>query len=435
MSAIVTKFICSTIMAISGLIVVKKLSQSQIKITNFRSAILLLCVVALPIANYNVEYTYLSTISIYLMTIFAYKYILNISLTKAFIADSILMIFMIMFDWIFTNLLSLFFSVEFIRSTWYINISFNLLTGLGLIAMFSIKIINQKLSNFVDKIECRKMTSIIIFFIITVITMSGILYLFFIDCKLEQLLSTNSLILIILFLLVIILVSERNNYDKLALDYDNLFDCIQTFEEWIENEQLNRHEYKNQLAVLRCMTKEKKVKEKIDDIINGYIDIDDKTITKVKNIPRGGIKGLLYYKIIVARKQKLNIDIDIDKNVSKMLKILNKQEMKIISQLVGIYCDNAIEAACETKKKVVLIELYEINDFVNIVISNTYDKNKDISNRYQKGITTKGEGRGNGLYFASKLLSKNKWIEEHQDIRNDYYIQKIIIKKNTKNAL
>ena len=25
------------------------------------------------------------------------------------------------------------------------------------------------------------------------------------------------------------------------------------------------------------------------------------------------------------------------------------------------------------------------------------------------------KGRGNGLYFAKKLLSKNKWIEEKQD--------------------
>ena len=29
------------------------------------------------------------------------------------------------------------------------------------------------------------------------------------------------------------------------------------FEDWIEKEQLNRHEYKNQLAVLRCLTKGK----------------------------------------------------------------------------------------------------------------------------------------------------------------------------------
>ena len=257
--------------------------------------------------------------------------------------------------------------------------------------------------------------------------MSGVLYLSFLRCGLEALFTTSSLILVILFLLVVILITERNSYDKLATDYDSLFKCIQTFEEWIENEQLNRHEYKNQLAVLRCMTKERKVKDKIDDIISGYIDIDDSIITKVKNIPSGGIKGLLYYKIIVAKKHNLNIDVDIDKKISKILKQLNKQEMKVLSQLIGIYCDNAIEAASETKKKIVLIELYEIDNAINIVISNTYNKSNDISNRYQKGITTKGQGRGNGLYFASKILSRNKWLKEEQNIRNEYYIQKIIV--------
>lgn len=414
-------------MAISGLVIVKKLSNSQIKLAKFRNAILLLCVITLPITNYNVEYTYVSTISIYLMTIFAYKYILNISLIKAFTSDSILMVFMLLLDLLIGIIMSIFVPIETIRTTWYLNILSNILMSISLLLLFNLKCINNKLILFIEKIEKGKYSNIIIFFIITVISMSGVLYLSFLRCGLEALFTTSSLILVILFLLVVILITERNSYDKLATDYDSLFKCIQTFEEWIENEQLNRHEYKNQLAVLRCMTKERKVKDKIDDIISGYIDIDDSIITKVKNIPSGGIKGLLYYKIIVAKKHNVNIDVDIDKKISKILKQLNKQEMKVLSQLIGIYCDNAIEAASETKKKIVLIELYEIDNAINIVISNTYNKSNDISNRYQKGITTKGQGRGNGLYFASKILSRNKWLKEEQNIRNEYYIQKIIV--------
>ena len=50
-------------------------------------------------------------------------------------------------------------------------------------------------------------------------------------------------------------------------------------------------------------------------------------------------------------------------------------------------------------------------------------------NRNKKGISTKGEGRGNGLYYASNILSKNKWLESKQEVIDEYYIQTLSIKK------
>ena len=61
--------------------------------------------------------------------------------------------------------------------------------------------------------------------------------------------------MISLGIMALIFVKNRNSYNELTDEYDSLFSYIQNFEEWIEKEQLNRHEYKNQLAVLRCLTK------------------------------------------------------------------------------------------------------------------------------------------------------------------------------------
>ena len=55
--------------------------------------------------------------------------------------------------------------------------------------------------------------------------------------------------------LVIILIIEKSNYDKLLTEYDGLFKYVKIFEDWIENEQFNRHEYKNQLAVIKGLSK------------------------------------------------------------------------------------------------------------------------------------------------------------------------------------
>ena len=80
----------------------------------------------------------------------------------------------------------------------------------------------------------------------------------------------------------------------------------------------------------------------------------------------------------------------------------------------------------------ILIEIYEINDVANIVISNTCKENKVLLNRYDKGVSTKGKGRGNGLYFAKKMLTKNTWIEESQEIIDGYYIETLKITKKRK---
>ena len=100
-------------------------------------------------------------------------------------------------------------------------------------------------------------------------------------------------------------------------------------------------------------------------------------------------------------------------------------------KLVGIYFDNAIEAAIETNEKYIMLEMYELNDSIKIVISNTYQNTVPASDRSRKGVSTKGNDRGNGLYFANNIISKNKWIEPKQEEIDSLYVQTLIIKKES----
>ena len=67
---------------------------------------------------------------------------------------------------------------------------------------------------------------------------------------------------------------------------------------------------------------------------------------------------------------------------------------------------------------------------VSFVFSNTFKKNKNMKDRNKKGVSSKGEGRGNGLYFAEKIIKENTWLEQKQEIIDNYYIQQIIIKNS-----
>lgn len=432
MSVLITKFICSAIMAVVGLIVVKNISGSKEKLLSIKSIVLMICLIIVPAVMHTTEYTNLYTIIIYLITIVTYKYILDISFPKAIISCGALFLILFLLDFISSIFFAMFISVDQMRNTWYINLGINIIYSIVLMIIFKNKRICTHFIVFIEKLSQKRQINIVIFLLLAVIAMSTLLYLLGNNYELNAVFTTNFLIFLIFFLLVIILVGEKNSYVKLSDDYESLFHYVKIFEDWIEDEQLIRHEYKNQLAVLRCLTKEKKVKNKIDEIIADTINIDNHMINQLRNLPNGGLKGLLYYKIAVARNNGINIEVDVSQDASPVLNHLNQDELKTISKLIGIYCDNAIEAAKETKKKIVLIEIYEINDIANIVISNTCKEDKVLVNRHDKGVSTKGKGRGNGLYFAKKMLSKNTWIEESQEIIAGYYIETLKITKKRK---
>lgn len=432
MSVPITKFISCAILAIVGLIVVKNISGSDEKLLSIKSLALMLCLIIVPAFMYNEEYNYLYTVINYIVTIVAYKYILNISFTRSIISCGVMYVSLFLLELIVGITFVFFFSIEETRDNWYINIMINIIFSTILLIIYNQEKIRKLVNEFINKITRKRQTNIVIFLLLIVIAMSTLLYILGNNFKLNAVFTTNFLVFIIFFLLVIILVGEKNSYEKLSDEYDTLFNYVKVFEQWVEDEQLIRHEYKNQLAVLRCLTKEKKVQNKIDEMVSDTINIDKHMISQLKNLPNGGFKGLLYYKMAVAKNQKVNIEVDISPNAGPLLKKLTDDELKILSKLIGIYTDNAIEEAKETKKKIVLIEIYEMNQSANIIISNTYRENKVITNRFDKGVTTKGKGRGNGLYFAMKMLSKNTWIEESQKTIDNYYIETLKITKKRK---
>ena len=290
MSVPITKFICSALMAVVGLIVVKNISGSKEKLLSIKSIALMICLIIVPAFMYTTEYTYLYTIIIYLITIVTYKYVLDISFSKAVIACGIVFLSLFALDLIASITLAFFLSIDQARNTWYINIITNIIFSITLILIYNRDKIKNKLIVFIEKLSNKRQINLIIFLLLAVIAMSTLLYLLGNNYELNAVFTTNFLIFLIFFLLVIILVGEKNSYVKLSDDYENLFNYVKIFEDWIEDEQLIRHEYKNQLAVLRCLTKEKKVKNKIDEIISDTINIDNHMINQLKNLPSGGLK-------------------------------------------------------------------------------------------------------------------------------------------------
>ena len=351
------------------------------------------------------------------------------SIKESIIIVGIMMIGIVIGDILIIIILKFFYSLYEIRSKIILTLFSNICVGAINILIINIKFIQNQLTTF--KLNLKRNNTIInrLFFIILIIGICILTYKTALCKTINVQYIINFILILSLCIASYIFVKNNNDFNKLTDEYDNLFSYVQNFEDWIEKEQLNRHEYKNQLAVLYCLTKEKKVKDKITEILEDNINIDDEVINQLKKLPKGGIKGLMYYKAAIAKKKKIKITADISLETKSLLKKLSEKDLRIVCKLIGIYLDNAIEAAEETRKKKLLIEVYELPNKVCFVFSNTFKMQANFAERNNKGISSKGEGRGNGLYFASKLIKSNYWLESKQEIIDNYYIQQLIIKK------
>ena len=138
-----------------------------------------------------------------------------------------------------------------------------------------------------------------------------------------------------------------------------------------------------------------------------------------------GIYNLLTTKYGEADKKGIKVNLT-------FLLDLNDLHMKIyeFARILGILLDNAIEAASECDEKVLNIDFR--NDAKNnrniILIENTYkDKNIDINEIFNKGVSGKENHTGLGLWEIRQILKKNNNVNLHTTKNDKYFSQQLEI--------
>lgn len=246
------------------------------------------------------------------------------------------------------------------------------------------------------------------------------------------LLITNIICLAIIFF-IINYFKERTNNNRIINEYDHLLGYVQKYEKVIEEKSKSQHEYKNQLILLKSVVSKnnKKALGYIDELYTEFKDNDDiELLKKLKYLPSGGLKGLIYYKLEEMYEKGINVFVDISLELKNMDidKTINRN-LKDISKVIGVYIDNAIEACVESKEKYLVFEVYCQNELLVFSISNTYSNVVDLSRVDQEGYTTKGDGKGYGLSLVKDIIEHNDELSQSRELNGIYYVQKLYIKK------
>jgi len=151
------------------------------------------------------------------------------------------------------------------------------------------------------------------------------------------------------------------------------------------------------------------------------IDQGDYKLNQLSNIGVLEIKSLLSAKMIYAHESGIDVTIDIPDRVDNFL-----IDTIDLARLLGIFLDNAVEAALAAKQPQIGLNIIENQSGVSITISNSFRDNGALLYRLkQKGFTTKSGHQGIGLANAQKIINSYNNVLHETTMQSGCFVQHI----------
>ena len=206
-----------------------------------------------------------------------------------------------------------------------------------------------------------------------------------------------------------------------------LEDYIICLENIVEETRAFKHDYKNMLSTMAGFMLENRVEELRAYFVQqlqrpAYSKLEEMQAWQyLKNVQPIEIKGMLFEKVLSALGKGIQVQVEISANVNIVYAGLGD-----LIRILGIFLDNAIEEV-EQKKGTISVIIAKTDDRILFQIMNEYVSPPDISKIFCKGYSTKGDGRGLGLYLVQSLVHKHEDIAHECKIENGMFIQKLEI--------
>lgn len=196
---------------------------------------------------------------------------------------------------------------------------------------------------------------------------------------------------------VIITLTERGPINKIAKE-------ITGVDEVIKNLRANVHEFKNSLYVILGLI-EIKAYEDAKKYILKVQKMQENSSNKFAKIEDNYVRGLLISRDLVAKERKVEFFLTEESFLYKNHGVIDSND---IVTILGNLIENAFEACALLDKihKKVEVTLYENESIVEIQVrDNGIPINEYIKKRiFEQGVSSKGEGRGTGLYLVKNRV-------------------------------
>ena len=235
----------------------------------------------------------------------------------------------------------------------------------------------------------------------------------------------------VIFVVFSLIYVIYNKFQRQAMEdkYNESMEYVLRYEKIINEQGKKNHEYNNQLMVIKgYINKPERLSEYLDEVIGEHKTGQNYTVKQLGFLPDGGVKGLLYHKLSKMEDNNIKYYLYVDQNLKdKDIESFDLKTYRDLTKLLGVFLDNAIDAALKSEEKEIEVELKDKDECLLLTISNTYDKNTDINKVGKSGFTTKGVGHGFGLSIVKDIAKTNSEIETFSSKESDKFIQTAMI--------
>ncbi|MDD2435295.1 MAG: GHKL domain-containing protein [Bacilli bacterium] len=289
----------------------------------------------------------------------------------------------------------------------------------------------KKFYNWLIKLTSRiGLKQITLITLIVIMSYSLVFFNTYNESDFATILMTNTVLIILYTFITFKMIKAQDSYLSVKSKYVTALGSLKEYEKMLDQYRIMNHENKNQLLTVRSMIvkKEEKITNYIDNIINEKINDDEKLMFETSIIPEGGLRAVVYSKILHMKNNQINFYLNIDRKVrSYDLVDLDDNLVLDICKIISVYLDNAIDEVKDIKDGSVSIKFYVEDNKLCISISNTFDfvELDFIDNR---GYTTKSEGHGYGLPLAKKIIDNSKNLYNYREINDNIFTQILKIK-------
>ena len=214
------------------------------------------------------------------------------------------------------------------------------------------------------------------------------------------------------------------------------FENLRTYTERLENSygimRKFKHDYMNILITMSGFMKENDMDslkeyygERILPISRAFTESDTK-LGNLSNIKNTALKSLLSSKFVYMMELGIKAEIELTEPITEL-----NMDCLDLSRIIGIFLDNAMEAAIETDKKEVNFCMFYKEMDLHLIFQNTaLPPTYAISELRSHNISTKGENRGIGLFNVDTILINYENTVWNTAYEEPYFTQELILMHN-----
>ncbi len=209
-------------------------------------------------------------------------------------------------------------------------------------------------------------------------------------------------------------IAQAESLSEYADRLENLYQEIRGF----------KHDYMNILSSMYSYLEE----ERFDELKQYYQEkllpdgrklvSEDDCIGRLSNMKIMELKGLLYTKVLKAADCRLHVTVDIPETITEI-----NMDIPDLVRILGIFLDNAIEAALPTSERELYIGILCNGEQDYLRITNSSLPITNIPELFMDGYSGKSEHSGIGLHEAKTLLDRYPQALLNTEYKNGSFTQ------------